>query len=151
MDLKDLKKEIPYKWRVQSANQYGASCVAYIDARQVQDLLDEVCGAENWQSRFIDVKGNLFCEIGLKIENEWVWKSDCGTESNIEKEKGESSDSFKRAAVMWGVGRFLYNLKVIKLPVKQDGNKFSPFSEARGKFIKDAASITAWCNELIKK
>jgi len=151
MDLKDLKKEIPYKWRVQSANQYGASCVAYIDARQVQDLLDEVCGTENWQSRFIDVKGNLFCEIGLKIENEWVWKSDCGTESNIEKEKGESSDSFKRAAVMWGVGRFLYNLKVIKLPVKQDGNKFSPFSESRGKFIKDAASITAWCNELIKK
>lgn len=151
MNLKDLKKEIPYKWRVQSANQYGASCVAYIDARQVQDLLDEVCGTENWQSRFVDVKGNLFCEIGLKINNEWVWKSDCGTESNIEKEKGESSDSFKRAAVMWGVGRFLYNLKVIKLPVKQDGNKYSPFSEKRGKFIKDAASITAWCNELIKK
>jgi hypothetical protein len=157
MDLKDLKKEIPYKWRVQSANQYGASCVAYIDARQVQDLLDDVCGSANWQSRFIDVKGNLFCEIGLKIENEWVWKSDCGTESNIEKEKGESSDSFKRAAVMWGVGRFLYNLKVIKLPVKEDGKdfkgnaKYSPFSETRGKFIKDAASISAWCNELIKK
>ena len=49
MKLEDLKKEIPFKWRVQTANQYGANCVAYIDARDVQDLLDEVCGADKWQ------------------------------------------------------------------------------------------------------
>ena len=49
MNLQDLKKEIDFKWRVQSSNQYGANCVAYIDSRQAQDLLDEVCGAENWQ------------------------------------------------------------------------------------------------------
>ena len=49
MELQNLKKELPYKWRVQSANQYSATCVAYIDARFVQDLLDEVCGQENWQ------------------------------------------------------------------------------------------------------
>jgi hypothetical protein len=156
MEIKDLKKVIDFKWRVQSANQYGASCVAYIDSRQVQDLLDDVCGIENWQSRFIDVKGNLFCEIGIKINNEWIWKSDCGVESNIEKEKGESSDSFKRAAVMWGVGRFLYSQKIVKLPTKEDGKdykgnpKYSPFSEKTGKFVKDAKSITAWCNQLNK-
>ena len=148
IDLKNLKKEIDFKWRVQSANQYGASCVAYIDSRQVQDLLDEVCGAGNWQSRFVDVKGNLFCEIGIKIDGEWVWKSDCGVESNIEKEKGESSDSFKRAAVMWGVGRFLYSKKVVKLPTKQENNKWIPFSEKLGKFIKDPKVITDWCNKL---
>lgn len=128
MDLNDLKKEIPYKWRVQSANQYGASCVAYIDARVVQDLLDEVVGAENWQCKYEEHKGNLFCSIGILQENAdvWVWKSDCGVESNVEKQKGEASDAFKRAAVMWGVGRFLYNMPIVKLDSVQENNKWHP-------------------------
>jgi len=158
MNLQDLKKEIPFKWRVQSANQYGASCVAYIDSRQVQDLLDEVVGAENWQCKFSEHKGNLFCEIGifqsLKYHNHtddcWVWKSDCGTESNVEKEKGEASDAFKRAAVMWGIGRFLYSKKIVKLPVKEKNGKFIPYSEKSGKFVYDAEMITAWCNAMSK-
>lgn len=157
MNLNDLKKEIPFKWRVQSANQYGATCVAYIDARQVQDLLDEVCGAEKWQVLYEEHKGNLFAKIGIKCGDEWVWKSDCGTESNMEKEKGEASDTFKRASVMWGVGRFLYSQKIIKLPVKEDGKdfkgnpKYAPYSESKGKFIKDGENISAWCNLLNKK
>ena len=66
MDLKQLKKELPFRWRVQSANQWGATCVAYIDSRDVQDLLDEVVGAENWQTKFEEHKGNLFASIGIK-------------------------------------------------------------------------------------
>lgn len=151
MDLKQLKKEIPFKWRVQSSNQYGASCVAYIDARDVQDLLDEICGAENWQVKFDEHKGNLFASVGIKCGNEWVWKSDCGTESNVEKEKGEASDSFKRACVMWGIGRFLYSKPIIKLPVKQEGSKWIPYSEKTQKFVKDAKSINLWCNQLSNK
>ena len=61
MKLEDLKKELPYKWRVQSANQWGATCVAYIDARFVQDLLDEVCGQENWQVKYEEHKGTIDC------------------------------------------------------------------------------------------
>jgi hypothetical protein len=151
MDLKQLKKEISFKWRVQSSNQYGASCVAYIDARDVQDLLDEICGAENWQVKFDEHKGNLFASVGIKCGNEWVWKSDCGTESNVEKEKGEASDSFKRACVMWGIGRFLYSKPIIKLPVKQEGSKWIPYSEKTQKFVKDAKSINLWCNQLSNK
>jgi hypothetical protein len=150
MKLQDLKKEISFKWRVQSSNQWGASCVAYIDSRDVQDLLDEVCGAENWQCKFEEHKGNLFCSIGIKINDSWTWKSDCGTESNVEKEKGEASDAFKRAAVMWGIGRFLYSKKIIKLPVKQENNKWVPFSEKTNRFIKDANTINLWCTELSK-
>lgn len=114
MNYKDLKKEIPYKWRVQSysKNKPQASCVAYIDARDVMDLLDEVCGAENWQSDFKEVNGGVFAGVGINTESGWVWKWDTGAETNIEKEKGEASDSFKRAAVKWGVGRFLYSLDV---------------------------------------
>ena len=65
MKLEDLKKEIPFKWRVQSSNAYGAFCVAYIDARQVQDLLDEVVGAENWQCKYEEHKNNMFCNCLL--------------------------------------------------------------------------------------
>lgn len=157
MNLQELKKEIPFKWRVQSANQYGASCVAYVDARDVQDLLDDVVGAENWQCKYSEHKGNLFCSIGINTESDdkendpiWVWKSDCGTESNVEKQKGEASDAFKRASVMWGVGRFLYSKKIIKLPVKERNGKYVPYSEKTGKYIYDADMITQWCNVLSK-
>ena len=154
MDLEELKKEIPFKWRVQSSNQYGASCVAYIDARQVQDLLDEVCGQDGWQCRYEEHKGNLFCNIGIldksKEDGYWVWKSDCGVESNVEKEKGEASDAFKRAAVMWGIGRFLYSKKIIKLPAKDNGKgKFLPYSEKTGRFVY-GDDISKWCNALSK-
>lgn len=126
MNLDDLKKEMPFKWRVQSSNKFGAKCVAYVDARQVQDRLDEVCGAVNWQVEYKEHKGNLFSSIGIYTPEGWVWKSDCGTESNVEKQKGEASDAFKRAAVMWGVGRFLYDLPIITLDVVEANGKYHP-------------------------
>ena len=146
MKLKDLKKELPYKWRVQSTTQYGANCVAYIDSRDVQDLLDEVCGPEKWQTRFSEHKGNLFCEIGIRINDLWIWKSDCGTESQVEKQKGEASDAFKRAAVMWGIGRFLYSLPIHKIKeVAEKNGKYYPI--ANGNKIWD---ITKHINGLGK-
>jgi len=153
MNLEELKKEIKFKWRVQSANQYGASCVAYVDARDVQDLLDDVVGASFWQCKYSENKGNLFCSIGIDVDKDnacWVWKEDCGTESNVEKQKGEASDAFKRAAVMWGVGRFLYSKKIIKLPVKERNGKFVPYSEKTGRYVYDSDMITKWCNALSK-
>lgn len=147
-----LKKEIPFKWRVQSSNQYGASCVAYIDARDVQDLLDDVLGCDGWQCNYTEHKGNLFCSLGVysNEKKEWLYKSDCGTESNVEKQKGEASDAFKRAAVMWGVGRFLYSKTIVKLPVKEKNGKYIPFSEKTQRFVYGADMITKWCNQLIK-
>ena len=124
----------------------------------MQDLLDNVVGAGNWQCKYEEHKGNLFCSIGINITKGtdmeikplWVWKSDCGTESNVEKQKGEASDAFKRAAVMWGVGRFLYSKKIIKLPVKQNNNnKWLPYSEKTGRFVY-GDDISKWCNALSK-
>jgi len=152
MDLNELKKEMPFKWRVQSTNQYGSNCVAYIDARYVQDLLDDVCGAEYWQVRYEEHKGNLFASIGINVSKgdgidvpeQWVWKSDCGTESQVEKQKGEASDAFKRAAVMWGIGRFLYSLGIIKIKeVVEKNGKFHP--ALNGQRIWD---INTHCNNL---
>jgi hypothetical protein len=116
--IEDLKKEIPYKWRVQSysKNKPSAQCVAYIDARDVQDLLDRVVGAENWQSDYKAVGDKLFAGIGINIGGEWVWKWDTGSESQMEAEKGHASDAFKRAGVKWGIGRFLYSLDIQYVP-----------------------------------
>jgi len=148
MKLEDLKQQIPYKWRVQSANEYGANCVAYIDSRDVQDLFDKVCGAQNWSNKFEEHKGNLFCSIGIDLDGHWVWKSDCGTESQVEKQKGESSDAFKRAAVMWGVGRFLYNLDIIKIKEVAKDSKGKYYPTHNGSRVWD---ITDHCNKLINK
>lgn len=117
IDFNALKNEMPYKWRIQSFSEYMpiCSCVAYVDARQVQKRLDVVCGPENWQSRYEQHKDNLYCSIGIKVVNEWVWKTDCGMPSEFESEKGEASDAFKRAAVQWGIGRFLYDMEIFKV------------------------------------
>jgi len=117
--LNELKKQIPHKWRIQSSKDQYAQLVAYIDSRDVQNLLDEVIGAENWQDKYYSENGMLFCSIGIKIGDEWVWKSDTGSESNMEAQKGHSSDAFKRASVKWGVGRFLYDLPIKVAKVNQ--------------------------------
>lgn len=106
MKLEDLKKELPYKTRPGSKGME----LAYIDARQVMDCLDECVGAENWKDSYFLLGDTLFCTLSIKVDGEWIGKTDCGTESNSEAEKGQVSDAFKRAAVKWGVGRFLYSL-----------------------------------------
>ncbi len=88
----------------------GVSLLLYKNARVDMDILDETVGSENWQRKHEVINDNLYCSVGIWDEKKqaWVWKSDCGTESNTEKEKGEASDAFKRACVNWGIGRELY-------------------------------------------
>ena len=86
------------------------SVLLYKDARVDQRLLDETVGAEYWQRSHEMVGGNLYCTVSIfnKTLDTWVSKQDVGTESNTEKEKGQASDSFKRACFNWGIGRELY-------------------------------------------
>lgn len=96
--------------RVNQISDEGFTLLLYKDARCDMNLLDEIVGKEFWQRDHKEVKGNLFCGVSIydSEKQEWVTKWDCGTESNTEKEKGEASDSFKRACVNWGIGRELY-------------------------------------------
>lgn len=109
--------------RVGMAGNGYMTCLLYKDARADMNILDETVGSENWQRRHYECKGNLFCSVGVKVGGEWTWKDDCGTESNTEKEKGESSDSFKRACVNWGIGRELYTAPFIYIPVEDKDGK----------------------------
>lgn len=87
----------------------------YKDARTDRRILDETVGPENWQCEYYEVNGATFCRVGIKTDNGWIWKSDCGSESNIEKEKGLASDAFKRACFRWGLGVELYSTPRIKI------------------------------------
>lgn len=127
--LVGLRKEIPYKYKPQSVKYGKATMVSYIDARDVQDLLDEVVGPENWCTDFNVINENLFARIGIKVNDEWVFKTDCGVESNVEVEKGEASDAFKRAAVQWGIGRFLYRLGIVELKTAMYKDKEKPATD----------------------
>jgi hypothetical protein len=91
--------------------------LAYLDARDVQDRLDLVCGPENWQCEYSEtVKGRVICRIGIRVNDEWVWKADGAGDTAVEGEKGGISDAFKRAAVPWGIGRYLYRLSAPWVP-----------------------------------
>lgn len=151
MDFKLLQKKIPCQWRVQSfsKNKPSGQCVAYIDARDVMNLLDEVIGAENWQDDYKLVDEKLLAGIGIWNGTQWVWKWDTGTESNMEAEKGQMSDAFKRAAVKWGIGRFLYDLPIqyVKADaIKTQGN-FPNVIDDNGNKVSD---LTEFINNKLK-
>lgn len=100
-------------WRVGSTNQEKTKglALAYLDARDVMDRLDQVCGPAGWQCRYSHVGGVTVCEIGIRsAPDEWLWKADGAGATDVEAEKGALSDAFKRAAVRWGIGRYLYSL-----------------------------------------
>jgi len=104
--------------RVFDTNNGKGTALTYVDARYVMDTLDDVVGCSNWSDSFERIGNTLFCTITITFLNIagkvcTVSKTDCGTESNVEKEKGESSDAFKRCAVKFGVGRDLYSQGVI--------------------------------------
>lgn len=104
--------------RVGQVFEKGVSMLLYKNARTDMAILDEMHGTMGWYCDYKEVKGNLFCGIGVQDKSGYiVWKWDCGTESNTEKEKGEASDAFKRAGFRWGIGRELYTAPFIWLPV----------------------------------
>lgn len=99
-----------------------------MDARCDMNILDETFGIAGWQRKHEVINRNLYCGIGIFNAdiNEWIWKWDCGTESYTEKEKGEASDSFKRAAFNMGIGRELYTagFTFVQCPTqKKEGGK----------------------------
>lgn len=155
--LKELNSEMPFKWREQSVNNRGATMIAYIDARQLFDKLDDVCGVGNWQSDFRLVDNKLYGGIGILVEQEsedgqvppqWVWKWDVGSESNVEKEKGETSDALKRAGVQFGVGRFLYSLGIVTLRSAEYNGKWKPADDS-GNIIWDKDKLNELCHQSV--
>lgn len=119
MDLEKLKEPFPkedIEWRVgrQGVTMKGDPWVfalAYVTARGIMNRLDDVVGAANWQNEYREWHGSSqLCGISIRIEDEWVTKWDGADNTAIESTKGGLSDAMKRAAVQWGIGRYLYDL-----------------------------------------
>lgn len=142
INFNDLKKPFPVsslKWRIGNKNKEGtkANMLVYVDARMVQDRLDEVVGAGNWQfetrsMNSVNRQGNTFTiigRLGIKINDEWIWKEDGAENSDIEAAKGGISDAFKRAAVQWGIGRYLYNASDYSTWAEVKSNDFNIYQD----------------------
>lgn len=113
-------------WRVgpTTGDKSKGMALAYIDARDVQDRFNEVCGAA-WQNRFSHAGAKTVCDIGVKIGDEWIWRADGAGDTDMEAEKGSLSDAFKRAAVKWGVGRYLYDSQSPWVKIVKHGNSYA--------------------------
>lgn len=114
MKFRELRAE-EIEVRVATITEKGCSLLLYKNARCDMNILDETVGKMNWQRDHKEVKGNMYAGIGIWDESKqiWIWKWDCGTESYAEGQKGEASDSFKRAGFNWGIGRELYTAPFI--------------------------------------
>lgn len=101
--------------RVQRVTPKGVMLLLYKDARCDMNILDETFGAMGWQRKHEVIDGRLYCTVSVWDDDkmQWISKQDVGTESNTEKEKGQASDSFKRACFNWGIGRELYTAPFI--------------------------------------
>lgn len=107
--------------RIATVTAKGCSLLLYKDARCDQRMLDEVFGMMNWQRNHVVIDGNLYCNVSVwdKEKCQWVTKQDVGTESYTEKEKGQASDSFKRACFNFGIGRELYSAPFVWVSLTQ--------------------------------
>lgn len=127
---RDLARPFPtvkLRWRPGATNKDKTKAIglAYIDARDVMNRLDEACGFGNWQDKYELADGKLLiCSIGIRVNGEWLWRANGAGDTQVEAEKGKISDAFKRAAVNWGIGRYLYALPNNWYPIVQRGKSF---------------------------
>lgn len=135
--------------RVAQVSSKGCSLLLYKDARFDRAILDEEFGAMGWQNDFKVIDGKMYGGIGVWSNDlgEWIWKWDCGVESNTEQEKGQASDCFKRAGFKWGIGVELYTAPFIwvNTETKQEGNRW----KLANPFVKYSVKSIEYDNDTI--
>lgn len=128
--------------RVSAISEKGISLLLYKDARVDQKILDETFTPFGWKRSHQSIDGNLYCIVEIYDEDkkEWVSKQDVGVTSYSEKEKGQASDSFKRACFNWGIGRELYSAPFIWIPaskvnIQSKGDKYITYDRFNVQYI----------------
>ena len=125
--LSDYFAPADVEWKpitISKRTQKGLAA-AYITARAIMDRLDQVCGPANWRNEFgPGPDGGVLCTIYIRVRREdgteeWVGKTDGAENTDIEAVKGGLSSAMRRAAVHWGIGRYLYDLPQQWVPVDE--------------------------------
>lgn len=126
------------KWKPQAVKGDRALAICYIDARCVMDRLDEVVGVDGWQDEYeLLPDGSVFCRLKARIGDQWLTKADVGSMSEQpdggDRMKAAFSDALKRAAVKFGIGRYLYRL----------GHQWVAYDSQKKKFV-ETPNLPAW-------
>lgn len=158
MNVKDMEKfKLPFpekdiEWRLQSCGEkngkYWGKALAYITSRAVQDRLDEVCGPDGWKTSIRREGDAYLCTLSIRVTHEdgtteWVSREDGADSTDIEAVKGGISGAIKRAAVHFGIGRYLYNLSEGWANVSDEG-KLSGKTKEEKWFKWDPPALPAW-------
>lgn len=113
------------EWRIQSCGKSNgkiwAICLAYIQSRAVMNRLDEVFGVDNWSDDYQFIGSDVVCKLSIWNGSMWITKTDGAPQTEIEAWKGGISDALKRAAVKFGVGRYLYKLEASFAEITPNG------------------------------
>lgn len=110
-----------------SSDRKKARVAPFLSSRAIMDRLDEVCGPENWKNEFREgPAGGVLCGISIRVHRdgapaEWVTKWDAAENTDIQPVKGGMTASMRRAAVQWGIGRYIYQMPTIWAAVDRDG------------------------------
>lgn len=153
--LKALQRPFPaedIEWRVSHAVQgkggAKALVLAYITNRAIMERLDEVFGIAGWKNEYAEWRDKgVKCTLTCKVENEWIAKEDGADVSDMEATKGGFSASMKRAAVQWGIGRYLYNLEQVWVNVNERGQNYIRTQTKQKEEIKgywDTPKLPIW-------
>jgi hypothetical protein len=152
------------EWRIGSTNADKSKGLplCYVDARAVMDRLDTVCAPDNWQCNYTPgVAGSIVCNLGIRMPSgEWIWKADGAGETQVEAEKGMLSDALKRAAVRWGIGRYLYDLhaawveivdkRIPKETINKLNDMHEDFAQKAGWGMRSGIQAYKLLNQVIK-
>lgn len=137
-----LLKPSEIECRIGTIGEKGLTLLLYKDARVDMKILDEVYGPLNWQRTHVMIGNHLYCKVSVwdEAKQQWISKMDVGTESYAEKEKGQASDSFKRACVSLGIGRELYKAPFIWVPagktnIQKKGERYITYDKFQVKEI----------------
>lgn len=128
------------EWRIQSAgktarNEIYAKCLAYLTARAIEERLDEVVGPENWRDEYVPGPGGgVLCRLSIRIGDEWITKEDVSENTAKDAIKGGVSGALKRAAVKFGIGRYLYYLSVDWADINPKGQMYQPEDKKNRKY-----------------
>jgi hypothetical protein len=147
--LKDCFEPNDIEWRLQqcgkgSNGKIWGMALAYVTNRAIMNRLDEVCGPENWKNEFKAAPdGGILCGISIKVGDEWVTKWDGAENTDIEAVKGGLSGAMKRAAVQWGIGRYLYKLEESWINANDNG-AYRGKTKDGTTFKWDAPTLPAW-------
>jgi hypothetical protein len=137
--LEKLKQPFPetdIEWRIQSCGAKNdkpwARVLAYITSRAVMDRLDSVLGLDNWKDEYTKgPDGGVLCKLSVRVNDEWITKEDVAENTNIDPVKGGVSGALKRAAVKFGIGRYLYHLTDNFALVSDKGIYYQPANKGK--------------------